>query len=239
VIAFLGKPADAATYDALDAAEPGPGYTCFGGPGGDLTRVGWLGAWVPGMASGDFPEGTGIKVEPGTRIVLQMHYNTASAGALPDLTTLELKIDDTVAKEAMILPITNPAWLAGAMEIPAGQEDVQHSFTVAPSLIARFLGGPVQGDMVVHGAALHMHTRGTTATLRTDPKGADSCLLDIPRWDFHWQGMYFLEQPFVLPAGTPVELACHWDSRGMKTDLNWGEGTGDEMCLGVLYVSQP
>jgi hypothetical protein len=241
VIAFLGRPEDAATYEALDAAEPGTGYTCFGGPGGDLTRVGWLGAWVPGIATGDFPPGTGIHVKAGSKIVLQVHYNVESAGALPDRTTLELKIDPSVEKEAMIIPLADYDWLDGGMHIPAGDPDVVHEVELPPSLVARFLdGSPVQGDMLLHAAALHMHTRGASGSLHARPVGgSETCVLDVPRWDFHWQGVYFLQEPLLLKAGDGVKLTCHFDARDEKEDLNWGEGTGDEMCLGVLFVSEP
>jgi hypothetical protein len=39
----------------LDRAEPGPGYTCFGGPGFDSS--GGLGGWVPGLAPIEIPPG--------------------------------------------------------------------------------------------------------------------------------------------------------------------------------------
>jgi hypothetical protein len=116
-----------------------------------------------------------------------------------------------------------------------------HETSVAPSIISRLLGGAVQGDMMVRAAALHMHTRGKSGSLEIPSSSShpETCLLQVPRWDFHWQGIYFLDQPVLLKAGEPVKLTCHWDSTGEKAELNWGEGTGDEMCLGVLYVSQP
>jgi hypothetical protein len=94
-----------------------------------------------------------------------------------------------------------------------------------------------------------MHTRGTSATLDTlRADGGDECLLDIPRWDFNWQFPYRLVEPTTLNPGDKLRITCHWDNSpqnqpavdGMPMapgDLNWGEGTGDEMCLGAIYAS--
>ena len=97
-----------------------------------------------------------------------------------------------------------------------------------------------------------MHLRGVQTTLdilRGGSTSTDACLLDIPHWDFHWQGMYTLEQPVTFNPGDQLQLTCHWNNTDANqpkypdggqmaaTDLNWGEGTQDEMCLGLLYVT--
>jgi hypothetical protein len=75
-------------------------------------------------------------------------------------------------------------------------------------------------------------------------------LLDIPSWNFHWQGTYQLAQPIRVNPGDKVNLACHWDNsqanqpsvNGQQLppkNVNWGESTTDEMCLGLMYVSAP
>ncbi|MEO6325134.1 MAG: hypothetical protein ABIT01_04950, partial [Thermoanaerobaculia bacterium] len=46
---------------ALDAAEPGPGYTCFGGPGFNIqVDTGLLAGWAPGARAQELPDGVGI-----------------------------------------------------------------------------------------------------------------------------------------------------------------------------------
>ncbi|MCP4870460.1 MAG: hypothetical protein GY898_17290 [Proteobacteria bacterium] len=130
VISFVAGPDDVEQYQALDAAEPGPGYRCYGGPGGESYQdARWLGGWAPGYSSGDFPAGTGIPVEPGSTIILQVHYNTDSLDVAPDQTTLQLQVEDSVSRPARIQPWTNPGWLDGGMPIPAHSEGVEHDFT--------------------------------------------------------------------------------------------------------------
>ena len=59
-------------------------------------------------------------MEPGSKIALQVHYNSLNAGAQEDQTSIDFKIDDTVEKEGKIQPWTNPQWISGkAMSIPA------------------------------------------------------------------------------------------------------------------------
>jgi mono/diheme cytochrome c family protein len=240
VIAFVATPDKVATYQALDAAEEGPGYTCFGGPGGG--NLSWLGGWAPGSLGADFPAGTGIEVAAGSKIVVQIHYNTLSAPPSADQTKIALKTDAAVEKKAAVLPWANPTWVTSqTMTIPAHTPDTKHTWSIDPSL---YLGSVTKGVLAnnkpftIYSAGLHMHTRGTHAvTSIARSGGANECLLDIERWNFHWQGSYGMVQPKQFNPGDKLSLECHWANDG-AVDINWGEGTGDEMCLGTYYVTQ-
>jgi hypothetical protein len=231
IIAFLIPPKDVPAVEALDAAEDGAGYTCFGGSGTNAT---WIGAWAPGSLGTDYTEGTGIEIEPGSKIVLQVHYNTLTAGRQPDRSSIDVKLEDHVAKKAWVQPWANPQWLSDkpTMRIPAATKDVVHSFTIDPT--------PYISDgkaITIHSAGLHMHTLGKSASLRVVRKGGgEECLLDIPSWNFHWQGTYELATPKLLSPGDKLSLECHWDNPTPK-DVTWGEGTEDEMCLGTFYAT--
>ncbi|MSP23630.1 MAG: monooxygenase [Myxococcales bacterium] len=231
VIAFLIEPADVAAIEKLDAGEEGAGYTCYGGPGNNEAR--WIGSWAPGGLGYDFVPGTGIEIVAGAKVVLQVHYNTLNSGALPDRTSIELKLDATVERKAWVQPWANPSWLdGGKMIIPAMTDGVGHEFGFDPT---PFLsdGKPLR----LYSAALHMHVLGQTA--RTEIRRADGsteCLLDIPRWDFHWQGAYRFAESKLLSPGDELHLQCTWDNPTNK-DVDWGEGTTDEMCLGAYYLA--
>ena len=254
VIAFH-IPADLADEAIAKAgAEPGPGYTCFGSAGvGEGRDTSWLGAWAPGGLGSDLPEGTGLKVEPGSKIVLQVHYNTLTAGALPDRTSIDMKLDDFVSREGKVLLFANPGWLRGTMEIPAGEAEVTHAYDLDVSAFIGTLSGgviPSNQPFQIHSASLHMHQLGTAATLRVDKPTTDACLLDIQDWDFHWQGSFGLKTPVRYDPGDSLHLECHWDNSAENqpldgsgvprapVDVNWGEGTVDEMCLGIMYVTR-
>ena len=252
VIAFLVQPEQVAQYQAWDDAEAGPGYTCFGGPagpGGDSQSsdggLGWIGAWAPGSSSSDFPEGTGLKIQPGSKIALQMHYNADTSGPGPDRTSIDFRLDHHVDKEAFVLPWANPSWLGNdSMRIPAGEQDVTHEFAFDPT---QFLPG--QQSFLIYSAALHMHLLGTRGTLQIErADGADDCMLQVDDWDFHWQLAYGFRQPKVFNPGDRLSIECHWDNtesnqpvfdgeRRTPRDVAWGEGSTDEMCLGIFYVT--
>jgi copper type II ascorbate-dependent monooxygenase-like protein len=245
VIAFLAAPADVATYQQLDDADPAPGYVCFGGPGGPNggANAHWLGAWAPGSLGSDFPAGTGIKVPAGSKVILQVHYNLTNNNGLADQTSVDFKIDGSVQKEALIQPWANPQWVTNhTMVIPAGAADQMYSWTLDPSAYWGYITNNVLtsgANVTMYTGSLHMHTRGTHANLSIiHADGTKECMLDIPKWDFHWQGAYAFKQPKTFAPGDQLYLECHWDNADSTMDRNWGEGTADEMCLGGFYVTQ-
>lgn len=252
LVAFIITPDQVAAFEQLDADEDGEGYTCFGGPGGPPRAANWLGVWVPGEDGGDLPAGTGQRIEPGSKIVVQVHYNvTNAASGDTDLTTIDLTLEDEVEKEAVTLPFANPTWpFGGTMPIPAGEKDVTHSFQVELSKhLALQSKGVLENDepVLIHSAFLHMHKLGVRGDLQLIKRATSTteCLLDIDRWDFHWQRTYRFKEPKRLDPGDQLFIECGWDNSGAKhgvredvRDVAWGEGTGDEMCLGVIYVSK-
>jgi hypothetical protein len=210
-------------YRAMDEEDPDEGYTCWNGPGNDqVTDASWLAGWAPGTTGADFPEGTGMAMEPGSMLALQIHYSTEFEAAEPEQTTVEVKLDDAVDAEARIFRLWDPAWLQeGGMEIPAGSPDTTWSYATE-----------ITEPLTIWSASLHMHTLG----IATDMTLGDTCLLDIPDWDFHWQGNYFLESPVEAANGDELFMSCTWDNSAGAEDVHWGPTTADEMCTAKLYV---
>jgi len=251
-IVFIAPPSQVAEYQALDTNEDGPGWTCFGGPGGPGLPQ-WLGTWTPGTTGADFPAGTGILVQPGSQLVLQVHYNTANTPPAPDRTSVAIELASQVSTPAALIPFTDPSWVKGGMPIPAGSPDVTYNYAADITRDASKASSGVLADDVplkIYGTGLHMHTRGTEINTHINRKGGSTdCLLDIPSWDFNWQGTYTLGTPTVFDPGDEIYLECHWNNTAANqpyvdgvqvkpSDLNWGETTEEEMCLGLLYLSQ-
>ena len=93
-----------------------------------------------------------------------------------------------------------------------------------------------------------MHLLGTSIKVELNP-GTDRArlLLEIPRWDFHWQGAYALARPIEAKPGRrrPRDLPLRHEPSGRRRSPRpaprytlWGEGTTDEMCLGILQVTR-
>ncbi len=257
VIMFVAGPDEADFYVGLDEQEEGPGYTCFGGPGKLDWSARWLGAWVPGMTQWNAPTGTGVRVEAGSKLIVQMHYNLLAGAPAADQTSIGFKLQDQVEQPAEFIPIVDYGWVTGSkpMPIPAGEANVTHEVTLGREhpfflyVLAALGVGPTD-PVDVWNAALHMHMLGTQARVEVQQGGgSDDCLLQIDDWDFHWQGQYELAAPVEFGAGDSIHLQCWWDNTAenqplvdgvpkQPADAGWGEGTFDEMCLGVLLVAR-
>ncbi len=250
LIAFVVPPKAIDTFKKYDDADPDEGYSCYGGPTGKgggnnikaFTSIRWIGAWAPGRDVSVFPKGTGVKIPGGSKIILQMHYNVLSNNPKPDQSAIHFQVADKVKKEGFIQPFADPSWvIAKTMGIPAGTANTEHSFVRALS---------DKRALNLHGFGLHLHTRGRSGAITILGKDGKTkaCGLKIPSWDFNWQGSYQLLKPIRLEKGEKIKLTCVWDNSaanqpvldGKKTkpkDLNWGDGTLDEMCLGVLFIT--
>jgi hypothetical protein len=217
----LETAAEQQAAEQLDTDEPGPGYTCFGGPGAGSNK--FIGGWAPGTAVTRYPENTGVLMAAGRKAVLQIHYNTLN-GVLPDRTTMDLELVASVPKPAIIEMVANPD-----LSLPPGQDYVQA------------VGGamnPSPVPLVVHGVYPHMHQLGEDLTTTFQRPSGDVCAVSVPDWNFHWQQFYFYEDPIVVLPGDYVEIACGYDTRGRTETITWGEGTQDEMCLTFFYLTE-
>ena len=102
-ILFRVAPAQAEAARAKDAADPRPGWECFGGPGlpatstnplDSLDSAPWLAGWAPGGKESLFPAGYGVPLAAGSLIVVQMHYNLrhATGTEAADSTHVRLRV---------------------------------------------------------------------------------------------------------------------------------------------------
>jgi hypothetical protein len=212
VLLYPASPSDAA---AADAAEPGPGWTCFGGPGTGGASA--LGGWAPGMPPVQFPANTGLHMKKGDLIVMQVHYNLLNGPPLPDRTTIKLDYSDgPVAIPAQFYPAINAGF-----NIPPHADHYSSTSSASSPL-----------SFKLWGVLPHMHTLGNEISVKT----ATRCLVDIPKWDFHWQQLYFYQTPIEIQQGENVSLDCTW-SNPRDSNVTWGEGTTDEMCVTFAYIT--
>ena len=228
MIAYIVPASYADDLAELEAADGRPGYECFGGPGPiNQADAEWLGAWAPGAVQGPLPNGLGLKMEAGSLLVLQMHYNSASGATGSDQTSIEFTLEPEVDRPGWIQPFTDIGWVFGnGMNIPANTAGVTHQYETQ-----------VPRNLTFHSANLHMHTRGVAAKMELEHSdGTKDCMLEIDDWDFDWQRTYVFDEPKVIEVGDTWGIECTWDNP-TDQDMNWGDGTGDEMCLGTVLVS--
>jgi hypothetical protein len=210
---------EAVAAEALDAGEPGLGYTCFGSSGVDATP---LVLWAPGGGAIQLPNDTGLPMIAGRKLVMQVHYNVAG-GTYPDQTVVRLQTKAAVGHPAAFLPIPNTR-----LQLPPGQLLVESTRTLD------LADQPL--DITIHGVLPHMHTLGRTLKLTGSIGGADQCVTWVDRWDFNWQGAWWYDTP-LSGSTSSLTLTCGYDTRERTETVTWGEGTQDEMCLAYLYVT--
>jgi hypothetical protein len=256
-----------------DARAGGEGsYQCFGAPG--FTGGALLGAWAPGGNPIEPPPGVGVRVPAGAKIVLNIHYHPGAQPA-DDVTSLDLRWTTTPPDYEAVLSLPGNARtaIAGlqpgpadppegpAFLIPAGAKGHEERMAIAVS-------SAVRPGTRVFSVGTHMHYVGTDMKFelargnRVGGAPADEpereCLIQTPRWDFHWQRGYSYDAPIdQLPTvgrGDVVHLRCRYDNstdnpfvmaalreQGLSQprDVSIGEQTLDEMCLGVVGTLFP
>jgi Copper type II ascorbate-dependent monooxygenase, C-terminal domain len=275
--------ADVPEARRLDTADPGDGWTCFGGTGIGGSSPGrrldagadWIAAWAPGAGEGRAPAGTGYVLEPGSQLVMQVHYNLLRAGgAVTDQPGTRLRLTDGAAG---LVPL-HTTLLPAPVELPcaAGESgplcdreaavlDVMRRFGGAAGAAVAGLGllcsggqpaaGPVQRcDHSVREAgslyavAGHMHLLGTAIKVELNPGTPRArTLLDVDPYNFHDQRSIPLPRPVAVRPGDRYRVTCRHDAtqrrhlaelRGLPPRyVVWGDGTTDEMCLGIVLGS--
>jgi hypothetical protein len=214
----------------LDAKDPGPGYTSFGGPG--FSTTGTLGGWAPGERGRFVPEGVAWKIKAGARVVAQVHYHPRNDATEKDRTQIGLYFSrKPVKKELAVVPIVNTNFT-----IPAGNANYQvnAAFPVPPGFDAHAIG-----------IAPHMHLLGKKMKIEARSTSKTDCLVDIQDWNFNWQGVYYFKKAVDLKALTLVTLNASFDNSANNPRnpndppkaVRWGEQTTDEMCIAfILYT---
>jgi hypothetical protein len=101
----------------------------------------------------------------------------------------------------------------------------------------------------IRSVAGHMHLLGRSIRIEVNPGTPRArTVLDIPTWDFDDQGATPIDPVRLQPSDT-VKVTCR-HVQWLRDELPsfegqpdkyvvWGEGTTDEMCLGILTVTRP
>jgi hypothetical protein len=192
----------------MDAATDGDGWRCFGGTGlsnslssfrGGGPGGTWLGAWAPGAKETLVGGIAGYAVDPGTQIILQIHYNLLATQGRPgpvDQSTVRLRVMPATAPVTPLSTLLLPA----PIELPCTPEESgplcdrskaiddlaartgeeARSLVFGLSLLCGAGAAPVPGvtqhcDLPVRRAALvfsvapHMHLLGRSISVELNP----------------------------------------------------------------------
>lgn len=211
----------------LDAQDPSPGYLSFGGTGSNASRM--LGAWVPGSSPDFYPAGTGIPLSPGANIIIQMHYPVGSSFQ-QDSTKVNFQLtSDPNTRPVAVVPALNQGNLTnGPLFIPANTVRTFNAQQIVPAAATLLAISP------------HMHLLGRSIRSWAVTLAGDTIpLIDIPDWNFKWQGSYRFPQPVKIPAFSTLYSTATYDNTINNPynpsippqNVSLGEATTDEMML--------
>lgn len=219
----------------LDQKEAGPGYNCFAGPGFPISfsnindflggNSPMLGGWAPGSRGYFAPEGNGVKLpsNPNARVVLQVHYHPTGQPETDRTSAGFYFAQKPVSKAMLPLPLANDRFV-----LPPGAK----SQLVTARFTSNISGVPFSGKIL--GITPHMHLLGKQIKVEmTQPGQPTQCLVNIPSWDFNWQGSYLYQNAIPFAANTRMDLSCVFDNPTDKP-VTWGEETTDEMALAFI-----
>lgn len=216
----------------LDEADPAPGFDCSLGMTQAYKRIA-IGGWAPGLVTDLRAEDTGALFPKSSDVVIEVHYHKNGLTEM-DQSELGIYLNKVpvkhIAKSAIVANI--------GIRIPAG--DAHHEERAS----YRF-----SKNVIVTSVLPHMHLLGNemkmTATL---PDGTKKELVWAKPYDFNWQTNYVYKEPFLLPAGTKVDVVAYYNnsesnpknpSKPLK-EIRWGEGTEEEMLVGFIsYYDAP
>jgi hypothetical protein len=187
----------------------------------------WLGGYVPGVNPFKWDYEAAKRVPAGSKLILNVHYSKTTGKVEKDRSTVGLVFaKQKPAREVLTRVVTN-----NYFQIPPGaaNHEVKACWTMTE-------------DIHLVSAAPHMHFRGKDMEIRAFyPDGRSEILINVPKYDFAWQTMYFFKRPPALPKGTRLLLTAHFDNSA-KNKFNpdptkavrWGDPTYDEMMGAII-----
>lgn len=180
----------------------------------------YLYAWAPGGGPIQFPDG-GLRVSPGERFVLQIHYNNAvQASGVVDTSGIRLYYDEPAGTEyGMVAP--GPLAFSVA---PSATEDVSGTCNISE-------------ETTILAGMPHMHEIGKAFTQEIErADGTIEPVITLDNWEFETQLFYSL--PMTLMPGDKLHTTCTFENT-TRDFVRSGERTEDEMCFNFMYVTPP
>lgn len=199
--------------------------TSIGGTGSSSSKL--LLGYTPGSQPYFTPQGTGLKLNANTRIILQIHYAPGSMGQT-DTTTINFKLTTVPQREIFVNAILNHGNMTnGPLYIPANQTRTFNQQFTIPFTASLLYVFP------------HMHKIGRSIESYATTNSATIPFIKIPAWDFHWQNNFIFQNVVKVNSGDIIKSVAFYDNTTNNPEnpsdppnnVSAGEGTNDEMML--------
>jgi hypothetical protein len=235
----------------MEGSDGNPGWNCgVGGTAGLIAGDYNLFSWRPGSQTAVFEPGDAVLVDAGTAVLMQVHYNTQNLlpgdAVPPDLSKVQFwTLPDGQQPNRII---RRNGLLSYMFNIPPGDASYSTTAQYSMSRVSAVGNGFLAGEFV--GETPHMHHLGTELSVTmTDSTGAQTCLVDVPHWNFEWQMDYFYAPGTGVPftQDDQVSIECDYDNSAANqpfingvqltpTTITFGEGSYAEMCLSYAWL---
>jgi hypothetical protein len=270
------SPEQARSATQVDAETTGEGWTCFGDTGVQ-GQTAWVAHWAPGAGETLAPDGFGFEMPPGSKLVMQVHYNLLGVDAKTrpaDQSGMRMRLAGsdkslTALETGLVMaPIELPCEPGGSGPLcdrKTAVADVARRFGAESGAQVDQLNEmcnkgapptpgntqscdlPVRQPGTIYQAAGHMHLLGRAIKVELNPGTPKAkTILDVPQYNFDNQALVPLPEPITVDRGDTIRVTCTHDAtlRKMLPQLKtlpsryvvWGEGTSDEMCLGIMIM---
>ena len=206
----------------LDDADPGPGYEGLILHSADYPDGHFLG-WTPGQFAPLAPKGLAWRLNPGADFVVQLHMRPTG------------KPESVAPRIGLYFTDDAPRLLPVMLRL--GRQNLDIAAGDAGYLSRDWYILPV--DARIEAVQPHSHYRARDVKAIAEvPDGATRPIIHIATWDFAWQDVYRVAEPFWLPAGTRISSEYLFDNsadnprnpeRPPKRAI-WGFKSSDEMA---------
>lgn len=183
-----------------------------------------IGTYLPGARPEVFPSGHAKLIPAGSDLIFQVHYTT-NGRAAEDRTRAEI----IFARSAPTHRIYGLAIANGDIRIPpmASAYPASAVFTV-------------HAAATLYSLAPHMHLRGKSMRVRLVNAEGDRerTILNVPKYDFHWQIVYRPRRPIAIDPGSRLVVDAVYDNSpnnkrnpDPRATVTWGEQSHEEMLV--------
>ncbi|HEU0033494.1 MAG TPA: hypothetical protein VFQ53_22840 [Kofleriaceae bacterium] len=169
-----------------------------------------------------FPDGVGLHLQAGDRLLLNLHLYNATDSTLTGRS-------GTLFQEATAAEVQNVAELVLAgptigLTVPTGVSTQQGSCQ-----LSNVTSQPIQ----VFALSQHMHKLGTHMKSVISRSGQQITLQDVP-YNFEQQSFQLVEPHVELQPGDTLTTFCTYDNTTGQI-VRFGESSDDEMCFTDLF----
>jgi mono/diheme cytochrome c family protein len=198
-----------------------------------------LGVYTPGTTFEMYEDGSGKLLKACTNCYLNfnIHYQTTGKPE-KDQTRVAFWFASKPPKHQLFrVPASGETMIANGKQLltDAPGDKAEGTTVVIPPIPPNDGNYEVVGvtaytqPVTIYQFQPHAHLRGKDFTYSVVyPDGREQTLLTVPKYDFHWQLAYDLDEPLKLPAGSKLVVTAHYDNSDKNEHLLHHHGHGGD-----------